>query len=78
MTLKSKIKKLITTFAFDEIHESDKNDNVMRKSRFISSVIIDITFLRQVNAEVINAEVEINVEVINEETLTYFFAVFAD
>jgi delta 1-pyrroline-5-carboxylate dehydrogenase len=69
MTLKSKIKEFIVTFAFNEIHELNKNNDIIRKSRFISFVIIEIKSLHQFDAEVVSAEVNIkvNVEKVNKE-----------
>jgi len=78
--LKSKIEKLIATLAFDEIHELNKNDDFIRESRFISSVIIETKSLHQFNADVENAEVDvrINVKKVDEKISAHFFTVFAN
>jgi hypothetical protein len=78
--LKSKKKKLITTFAFDEICELDKNDDVIRKLKFISSIIIETRLLYQFDIKVISAKVDvrINVKKVDKKTSTHFFAIFAN
>jgi len=78
--LKSKIEKLIIILAFDEIRELNKNNNIIRKLRFISSVVVKTKSLHQFNAKVENAKVDIkiNVEKANKEISTHFFIVFAD
>jgi len=78
--LKSKTEEFITTFAFNKVCKLKKNNNVIRKSIFIFSVIIETKSLHQFDAEVMNAEVnvKVNVEKVNEETLTHFFIIFAD
>jgi len=78
--LKSKIKKLIATLAFDEVHKLDKNNNFIKELRFISSVVIETKSLHQFDAEVKNAEVNvrINVKKADEEISAHFFTVFAN
>jgi hypothetical protein len=72
MMLKNKIEKLIATFAFDKIRKLNKNNDVIRKLRFISSVIIETRSLHQFDAKVMN------VEEIDKEISAHFFVVFAD
>jgi len=78
--LKSKIEKLIATFAFDEIYELNKNNDVMKELRFISSIIIKIKSSRQFDAEIMNADVNVRVkiEVTDEKISAYFFTAFAN
>jgi len=80
MMLKNKIEKLIATFAFDKIRKLNKNNDVIRKLRFISSVIIETRSLHQFDAKVMNVEVNIRiyVEKIDKEISAHFFVVFAD
>ena len=80
ITSKSKTEELIATLAFDEIRELDKNDDVVKKSRFISSVVVETKSLCQFNAEVENAEVHVKIDVkeADKETSACFFTVFAD
>jgi len=80
MMLKSKIEKLIATFAFDEIRELNKNNNIMKEPKFMFSIIIEIRSSHQFDTEIMNADVDIkiNVKVANEKTSAYFFAVFAN
>jgi len=78
--LKSKTEKLITTLAFNEVCELNKNNNIMKELRFISSVIIEIRSSHQFDAEVLSADVDVKVkvEVADEKTLVYFFTAFAN
>jgi len=61
--LKNKIKELIATFVFDEVHELNKNDSIIKESRFISSIIIETKLLHQFDTEVKNAEVDVKINV---------------
>jgi len=52
----------------------------MRELRFISSVIIEIKSLCQFDAEIMSANVDVNIEikVADEKTSACFFAAFTD